>query len=183
MAGACGRRPDPLDQPAPTGLAVEPPSQRPLSDVYPLGLRGEPPADTTVMVAADSARVIDVFHIPPDHTIFAQLIFAEHGLKAAGGDSMQVSIKARPGIYAVDVATTGTFAKPALLVFHYPVHFEAPASALGRYPTNREFEAALWIGRMDGEGTITFLRSDRPASDKLVAAIDRPGTYIVAAPK
>lgn len=162
--------------------APEPPGSRPLAEVLVPEAWGIPPGDTTATVPADRPRTVLMLHGPPDHAVFAELRLPA-GALAGGTTPATVTLRARPGLYGVEIGGSGTLAAPAVLVFRYPVHFSAPTDALARYGTPTAFEAALWVARVEDDGTVRFLPSTRPAPDNLVATITSFGTYIVAAPR
>lgn len=156
------------------------PSPRAVSEVYVLEADGGPPADTTVTFTAGSARVVVVRHPAPDHAMFAEVAFDSASF-AAGGGEVQVTIRPRPGVYGIDLAS-GSGLRQARVTFKYAVHFLAPADARERYGSDIAFERQLFVGALEGD-RVTFLPSSRPATDNLTATLPGPGSYIVSAPR
>jgi hypothetical protein len=172
--GAASDTPDPL---TPTQVL-------PLSRLYLLEMSGIPAEDTVVTFASNQSRVIILRHGPPDNTVFVELNFPDSAFQVSGApDSVTVVVRPRPGIYAVDIATTVVPSAGATIRFKYPVHFSAPLEALQRYGTVARFERALAICDLVDGTNYALLPSRRPASDNLESALRGPGTYLVAAPR
>jgi hypothetical protein len=145
---------------------------------------GVPPEDTVVTFRAGEPRTIVLRHAPPDNTVFVELVFPAKAFGDSGrSDSVRVTVHPRPGLYAVDVASSMLPAPGAVIRFKYPVHFSAPLGALTRYGSATRYERQLTIAALVDSTNYALLRSTRPASDNLAAPLDRPGTYLVAAPR
>lgn len=160
----------------------------PPSQLFPLEASGIPPEDTIVTFQIGQPRSIVLRHGAPDNTVFVELTFPDSAFalpkdSLAPRDSVTVVVRPRPGLYAVDIATTIMPQRGATIRFRYPVHFAAPNAALERYGTRGRYERALAIGTLLDGTNYGLLPSDRPASDNLRAAITGPGTYLVAAPR
>lgn len=122
-------------------------------------------------------------HGPPENMVFARLTFTA----AAFGDSgqtVQVDVHPRPGLYGLDVTTSLPLRDGGgTVVFEYARYFSAPARARQVYGSDAAFERALAVGRRLPDGQIELLPSFRPAADNLGAALPAPGSYLVAAPQ
>lgn len=177
---ACGGPPvvAPEARPAPLTARVLPASQ-----VYVLETSGAPPLDTTATFRAGLARTVIVRHGPPDNLVFAELFFPAGAFRAPPGSQVRVTVRPRPGIYGVDVATDVPMGSGAQLRFKYPRFFSAPAAASQAYGGDVEFERALQIGRLLPDGSIALQPSIRPASDNLQSALPGAGSYLVLAPR
>jgi len=133
-------------------------------------------------IGAKAGRVIILRHGPPDNTVFAQLAVAADTV-AGDRDSLELTIRPRPGVYGVDIEVARPLTPGTTLTFKYPVHFASPSAARDRYSNRAVFERALGIGQVRSDGRIVFLPSTQPASDNLSAEIPGPGRYLVAAPR
>ncbi len=153
-----------------------------LSQVYLLQKSEPPVADTTVRVRRGVARVIMLRHAAPDYLTFAELRLPAAAFDTTGGDSVDVAIRPRPGVYGVDL-TTSAVLKSATLTFKYAVHFKAPDEARAALGSDVAFERVLAIGKLGPGETIAFQRSYRPAADNLSTELTAAGSYIVGAPK
>ena len=179
--GGVSGAPTPKDVAKPT--VVLPPDQ-----VLTLEASGIPPEDTVITFQTGQPRSIILRHGEPDNTVFVELTFPDSAFAVpkdslAPRDSVTVVVRPRPGLYAVDIASTIMPQRGATIRFKYPVHFAAPNEAIVRYGTRGRYERALMIGTIVDGTNYGMLPSDRPASDNLRAAITGPGTYIVAAPR
>lgn len=178
---ACGR---PSAQPAPVAGPAGTTRVLPLDRLYVLEMTGIPPEDTVVTFAAGTPRVIVLRHGVPDNTVFVELTFPDSAFRRDGGpDSVTVVVRPRPGLYALDLATTVVPRPGATIRFKYPIHFAAPLAALARYGSRARYERALAIGTLIDGTNYALLASTRPASDNLQAALPGPGTFVVAAPR
>ena len=175
---ACGGRrgAEPVPQPGETGTRL---GVMPVDQVFIVEVSGAPPGDTVVTTPAGIPRTVVVRHAFPDQAVFATVAF-DSAAFGAGGD-VTITLAPRPGAYGLDIATDRPFTS-ARLGFHYPVHFLPPAAAMERYGSAIGVEQAAAIGRLAG-GQVTFLQSQRPATDVLTTEITEPGTYVVAAPR
>jgi hypothetical protein len=178
LAVACGGRAATAGpKPGPAGVI----RVVPLDAAIVLETAGPPPADTSVTFTAGVFRTIILRHGPPDNLVFAELEFPPKAFAADSGRSVTVGVHPRPGIYGVDVTTSLPLATGASLTFEYARYFSAPARARAAYGTDVLYERALAIGKLQPGGQIGVLRSTRPASDNLRAALPGPGSYLVAA--
>lgn len=150
----------------------------PRDRLWELGHGGDQPADTTHRFAAATGRVIVLRHPAPDHSVFALLTVPAR----EGADSLTVRLTPVRDRYAITIAGDA-LPRGTTLTFSYAIHFAPPAGASARYPTALRLERALAIGRLEGDGRVQLLASERPASDVLRAALTGPGTYLVAAPR
>lgn len=156
------------------------PGPRAIGEVYVLEADGGPPGDTTVTFIAGTPRVVVVRHPAPDHAMFAEVAFDSASF-ASGGGEVQVTIRPRPGVYGIDLASQSGL-RQARVTFKYAVHFLAPADARARYGSDIAFERQLFVGALQGN-QVTFLPSARPATDNLAATLPGPGSYVVCAPR
>ena len=163
---AAGTSPEPVTVPA-----------RPLAEVFVLEAAGGQPDDTTLHLIAGDHRVIVLRRSAPDFGLFARI---EAGSDSSGSG---LTIRPRPGEYALELTVQGALAKQGSILFSYGSHFVAPAGARERYGSDIHFERALAIGRLDAKGEVIFLPTSRPGSDMLSAPLDGPGRYLVAAPR
>ena len=153
-----------------------------LSQVYLLQVSGPPVADTTVRVRRGARRVILLRHAAPDNLTFAELMIPAAAFDTTGGDSVDLAIQVRPGVYGIDLRTSAPL-KSAILTFKYAVHFRALDEARARFGSDIAFERVLAIGKLGPGETIVFQRSSRPAADNLSATLAGAGSYVVGAPK
>lgn len=176
----CGGSAQPATAPDPRIPKVVLPTSR----LFVLEMSGIPPEDSIVTFAVTQPRVIILRHGAPDNTVFAELTFPDSVFWSEGGpDSVTVVVRARPGIYAMDLAMTVIPNRGALIKFKYPVHFSAPREAVERYGSPGRFEQALSVGMLADGTNYALLPSLRPASDNLESALPGPGTYVVTAPR
>jgi hypothetical protein len=177
---SCGaRQPVASDSP----VATTAPRVLPFARVIVLETSGPPPSDTSVTFPTGSPRAIILRHGPPENIVFARLMFTA----AAFGDSgqtVQVDVHPRPGIYGLDVTTSRPMRQgTGTVVFEYARYFSAPARARQVYGNDLAFERALAVGRLLPDGQIELLPSFQPAADNLGANLPAPGSYLVAAPQ
>ena len=154
-----------------------------LQQAYLLESWGAPAEDTTVAFSASEGRVIVMRRGSPDNNLFARISFPPGSVQPAGGDSAVVSIRPRPGLYGIDLVTNATIGDGAEITFSYAIHFVAPAGARDTYGSEYRFERFLGVARLEGDSTLVFADSRRPASDVLAAPLPGPGRYLVAAPR
>ncbi len=170
-AGGGGAAPD----------ATSPPV--PIASVFVLEATGAIPDDTSVAVGAGASRVIELRRSGPDYGLFARLIIPPPDSGSAPGGPLQVTLRPRPGLYAIDLEIEGRIAPGAVIEFSYGMHFVAPAGARERYGGDLEFARALLVARQEGDSQVVFLPTRRPGSDMVRAPIERSGRYLVAAPR
>ena len=179
VCGCGGRRPAPATdvQPAPTA-----PRTLPMARLFQLETAGPPPGDTSLSFVTGTPRVVVLYHAG-ESIVFAQLSFAA----AAFGDSgqtVQVTVRPRPGIYGLDFTTSLPFrAGQAEITFAYGRYFSAPARARQVYGSDVAFERALAVGQLLGDGQVSLLPTSRPAPDNLHAALPISGSYVIAGPQ
>jgi hypothetical protein len=182
MAGvtwSCGRRP-PIEPPGP---AAPPAASRivPLARAIVLETSGPPPSDTAVSFIAGRPHTIVLRHGPPENIVFARVDFTATAF-ADSGQSVNVEVHPRPGVYGLDLTTSLPLrAGGATLVFEFARFFSAPTRARQVYGSDIAFERALAVGRLLPENQIELLPSSRPAPDNLSAAMPAAGSYLVAA--
>jgi hypothetical protein len=148
--------------------------------VFILEVGGTPPTDTVVRLAPGERRAIVLRHGPPDQAAFAVVEFGDSAF--ADGDSIEVTIRPRPGVFGLDISSSRAF-REGTVTFKFARHFAAPLAARERYGSDELFERQLAVGRLPGDGRIILLPTRRPASDNVSAALDGPGAYVVAGPK
>lgn len=166
----------------PTATPKSPPL--PMSQVFVLESWGAPAEDTVVRFPGDQPRIILLRRGSPDNNIYARLTFPAGSLvPREPGDSVTLVLNTPPGLYGLDLATSDQFRAGALLTFSYGIHFVAPAGARVAYGTDYRFERFLAVGQVEGDSTVVFLDSWRPASDMLTAPITGEGQYLIAAPR
>jgi hypothetical protein len=144
---------------------------------------GPPASDTSVTFAAGQERTIVLRHGPPENIVFARLTFLADAF-ADSGQTVQVDLHPRPGVYGLDLTTSQPFKdKGASLTFEYARFFSAPARARQVYGSDIAFEQALAIGRLLPDANIELVPPFRPGADNLGGELPAPGSYIVAAPQ
>lgn len=157
---------------------------RALAQVFVLEAGGAQPDDTTLTLTPGLARVIVVRRSAPDFGLFARIELPDSQLKAPSGAALaELTIRPRPGEYALDLTVQGNLGAGATILFSYGSHFVAPAGARERYGSDIYFERQLAIGRLTENGQVIFLPTTRPGSDMLSAPLSGPGRYLVAAPR
>lgn len=176
---ACGGRQPSAPEPQAGPVA---PRVLPLSRVFVLETSGPPPSDTSVTFTTGSHRMIVLYH-SGENIAFARLTF-EATAFGDSGQTVQVDVRPRPGIYGLDVASSLPFrGGGAAVTFVYGRYFTAPARARQVYGSDVAFERALAVGRLLSDSQVELLPSTRPAADNLSASLPAPGSYIVAAPQ
>ena len=156
----------------------------PLAQAFILEASGAAPEDTVVEIHRTSRRVIVLRRSAPDFGLFATLEFGVASDTAARtGTPARVQVTPNPGLYSLDLGIEGAVSDSATITFSYGAHFVAPAGARERYGSNLDFEKALAIGRVGGDGIVVFLPTSRPGSDMVRAPLQGPGRYLVAAPR
>lgn len=148
-----------------------------------LGTSGPTPHDTAVTFPAGEARTILFPHASADNLLFAKFDFPPSAFAADTGRDVTVRLRARPGVYGVDVETSAALGAGATVTFHYPRYFSMPDAAHGVYGSDAAFERALAVARLGNDSMLVFLPSTRPAADNLQAPLGDAGTYFVAAPR
>lgn len=178
--GACGgRRPVPATevQPAPTA-----PRTLPMARLFQLETGGPPPGDTSLTIISGTPRMVVLYHAG-ESIVFARLSF-EAAAFGDSGQTVQVNVRPRPGIYGLDLATSVPFrAGQADLTFVYGRYFSAPARARQVYGSDAAFERALAVGQLLNDGQVSLLPTSRPAPDNVHAALPISSSYVVAAPQ
>jgi hypothetical protein len=178
LTGCGGRQPRAAD-PAATLTA---PRVLPLAHAVVLETSGPPPSDTTVTFRSGEPRSIVLRHGPPENIMFASLTFNAHAF-ADSGQSVQVDVHPRPGVYGLDFTTSSPLRpRAATLTFGYARFFSAPVRARQVYGSDVAYERALAIGRLLPP-QVELLPSSRPAADHIAAALPGAGSYLVAAPQ
>lgn len=174
---ACGGRAT-----APDKSKVGPEAVRlvPAGQAIVLETAGPPLRDTTVSFTAGQPRTIILRHGPPENLVFAEMIFPSAAF-ADSGRTVEVELKPRPGLYAMDVRISLPLRERASLVFKYGRYFLAPAKARTLFGGDVALERALAIGQLLPDGQLALLPSTRPAADNLQAAVSAGGSYFVAA--
>ena len=152
----------------------------PADSVYVLEAGGTPPSDTVVRFAPGQRRAVVLRHGAPDQAAFAIVEFGDSAF--TGDDSVQVTLRPRPGVYGLDIASDRPF-RDGVITFKYARHFAAPVAARARYGNDVGFERQLAVGRLPGDGSIRLLPTRRPTSDNVSAELDGPGSYVVAGAK
>jgi hypothetical protein len=165
------------------GPAPEPvPAPRALTEVFLLEAAGAIPDDTTISIDADAGRVVELRRPGPDYGLFARLVIPPPDSGAARGP-LQLTLRPRPGLYAVDLDVQGTLGEGASIEFSYGMHFVAPAGARERYGGDLLFERELHLGRLEDSTRVVFLPTNRPGSDMVAGPVAGPGRFLVAAPR
>ncbi len=159
-----------------------PPPTR-IDSIFVLESSGVEPEDTVVKMAVAKGRVILVRRGPPDNSLFARIDVPAIAAVSAGADSLEITIRPRPGRYGVDLDFKGDSASRIALTFSYALSFVAPAGARARYGSDLGFEKVLLIARLESSGRVTFLPTTSSGADLVTATLPGPGRYIVAAPR
>jgi hypothetical protein len=149
--------------------------------VFVLETSGPPPPDTSVTFTTGSQRIIVIYH-SGENIAFARVSF-EASAFGDSGQTVQVDLRPRPGIYGLDLTSSIPFRSAGgAVTFAYGRYFSAPVRARQVYGSDVAFERALAVGRLS-ESQVELFPSTRPAADNLQAAMPAPGSYIVAAPQ
>jgi hypothetical protein len=154
----------------------------PLAQAIVLETAGPPPHDTVVEFVTGERRVVVLRHGPPENIVFAQVDFPA----TAFGDSgrpVRAELRARPGVYGLDLSTSLPLKHEASVSFNYARYFTAPARARELFGADAVFERALAVGQVRNDSLLALLPSTRPASDVLRAGFTAQGRYLVAAAK
>lgn len=181
ILASCGKAAPPEVLPDPTVTPLYPPQA--LREVFVLESWGTPAEDTTVVLRRGEARTILVRRGPPDNNLYARVAFPAGSVAPRQGDSAMVRLRIPPGLYGLDLMTEASLGQPAELTFSYAIHFAAPEGAEAAYGSSLQLERFLGIGRLEGDTTLVFLDTWRPASDVMTARLRGPGRYLVAAPR
>ncbi len=177
LLGCGGGAATPAGGPAPsTAIQVVP-----AAALLRLELAGIPAEDSTVVFKAGRARTVILRHGPPDNAVFLELLFPPSAFDSTRVDSVTLTLQPMPGIYGVLISSSLPPDSGARIRFKYPVHFSAPADAVGVYGSTVRYERALRVARGQTDGSWALLPSSRPASDNLEADFTGSGRYVVAA--
>ncbi len=153
-----------------------------MARLFQLETGGPPPSDTSVTFVTGTPRVVVLYHAG-ESIVFARLSF-EAAAFGDSGQTVQVNVRPRPGIYGLDLATSLPFrVGQADITFVYGRYFSAPARARQVYGGDIAFEKALAVGHLLNDGQVSLLPTSRPAPDNVQAALPIPGSYLVAAPQ
>jgi hypothetical protein len=174
---ACGGAGSGSSAPAPEPALAA----RALTEVFLLEAAGAIPDDTTISIDAGAGRVVELRRPGPDYGLFARLVIPAPDSGVTRGP-LRLSLRPRPGLYAVDLEVQGTLGEGARIEFSYGMHFVAPAGARERYGGDLLFERELRMGRLDST-SVVFLPTNRPGSDMVAGPVEGPGRYLVAAPR
>jgi hypothetical protein len=153
-----------------------------MARLFQLETGGPPPNDTSLTLVSGTPRVVVLYHAG-ESIVFARLSF-ESAAFGDSGQTVQVTVRPRPGIYGLDVATSLPFRGGlAAITFVYGRYFSAPARARQVYGSDVAFERALAVGHLLNDGQVSLLPTSRPAPDNVQAALPIPGSYLLAAPQ
>ena len=158
---------------------VTPRRTLPADSVFILEAGGDPPADTAVRIAPGARRAVVLRHPAPEQAVFAVV---EFGDSASTDGPADLTFHVRPGTFGLDITASGPIGE-GTITFKYARYFVAPKAARERYGSDARFERRLAVGHLRADGKIDLLPTRRPASDNISAALDGPGTYVVAAPQ
>ena len=151
----------------------------PRDEAEPVEVGGIAPDDTVVTIHRGEARIVIMRHGPPDRTEFVELTLPNTVFAKATKDSVQITIKTRPGVYGVELSADADWGPGTQLAFKYAVHFYPPAKALRQYRTLTEVERRLTVARRGENGDLTIYYSSHPAPDVLRALIPGGGSYVM----
>jgi hypothetical protein len=153
-----------------------------MARLFQLETAGPPPGDTSLTFVSGTPRVVVLYHAG-ESIVFARLRF-EAAAFGDSGQTVQVNVRPRPGIYGLDLTTSLPFrAGQAAITFVYDRYFSAPVRARQVYGSDIAFERALVVGQLLTEGQVSLLPTTRPAPDNVHAALPISGSYVVAAPQ
>lgn len=175
---------------AAAGCARQRAAGRPVSDVTPLRTLpadsvlileagGDPPADTVVRIEPGARRAVVLRYPAPEQAVFAVV---EFGDSASTKGPVDLTFHVRPGTFGLDITAGGPIGE-GTITFKYARYFVAPKEARERFGSDTRFERRLAVGHLRADGKIDLLPTRRPAADNITAALDGPGSYVVAAPK
>jgi hypothetical protein len=154
----------------------------PLARTVVLETSGPPPGDTSVTFTTGTPRIIILYHAGESIT-FARLVFGP-GAFGDSGQTVEVDIRPRPGIYGLDLTTSLPLQQNrSSVIFEYARYFSAPARARQIYGSDFAFERALAVGRLLPQNVIELLPTTRPGADDVRAALPATGSYVVASPE
>ncbi|HVX89764.1 MAG TPA: hypothetical protein VG940_12600 [Gemmatimonadales bacterium] len=187
LLAGCGS-PTPVVAPNPDGSAQVPAGPvvvrtAPRGETAPVEVGGIAPNDTVVLVRRGESRVVILRHGPPDRAEFVELTLPATVFARAARDTVQVTIKPRPGVYGVDLSADAEWGPGTQLAFKYAVHFYPPADAVRRYRTLTEIDRRLTVARRERNGDLTLYLSTRPSPDVLRALIPGEGTWVMVVGK
>ncbi|MSR01394.1 MAG: hypothetical protein EXR94_01455 [Gemmatimonadetes bacterium] len=165
---------------SPRDAAPPPPAAAGSSEAFILESGGTSPDDTVVVIPPRRGRIILVRRGAPDNSLFARIAIPPDSART---DSIRITVRPRPGLYGIDLESTGPLPAGMSLTVSYAIHFIAPAGARDRYGSDLGFERALYLAQATADGRIVFLLTSRPGSDLVAATIPGPGRYVVSAPK
>ena len=165
----------------PTGPVVV--RTAPRGETTPVEAGGIAPNDTVVTVRRGESRVVILRHGPPDRAEFVELTLPATVFARAPRDTVRVTIKARPGVYGIELSADAEWGPGTQLAFKYAVHFYPPADAVRRYRTLTEIDRRLTVARREPNGALTLYLSTRPAPDVLRALIPGEGTWVMVVGK
>src|SRR5215210_2480036 len=163
MSGCGGRRPAPVTEVEP---AVTTARTLPMTRLFQLETAGPPPGDTSLTFVTGTPRIVVLYHAG-ESLVFARLRF-EAGAFGDSGQTVQLGVRPRPGIYGLDFTTSLPFrAGQATVSFVYGRYFSAPARARQVYGSDVAFERALAVGQLLTDGQVALLPTSRPAPDNV----------------
>jgi hypothetical protein len=178
--GACGGRRPAVTQNAEP--AVTAPRTLPMARLFQLETGGPPPGDTSLTFVSGMPREMVLYHAG-ESIVFARLRF-EAAAFGDSGQTVQIDVRPRPGVYGLDLTTSLPFrAGQASITFVYGRYFSAPARARQVYGSDVVFERALAVGQLLADGQVSLLPTTRPAPDNVHADLPIPASYVVAAPQ
>jgi hypothetical protein len=153
-----------------------------MARLFQLETGGPPPGDTSLTFVSGTPRVVVLYHAG-ESIVFARLSF-EPAAFGDSGQSVELNVRPRPGIYGLDLTTSVPFRSGQVAItFVYGRYFSAPARARQVYGSDVAFERAVAVGQLLTDGQVLLLPTTRPAPDNLHAALPVPGSYVVAAPQ
>lgn len=187
LISGCGS-PAPVAAPSPDGTVQVPTGPvvvrtAPRGETAPVEVGGIAPNDTVVVLRRGEPRVVILRHGPPDRAEFVELTLPATVFARAPRDTVQLTIKARPGVYGVDLSADADWGPGTQIAFKYAVHFYPPADAVRRYRTLTEIDRRLTVARRERNGDLTLYLSTRPSPDVLRAYIPGEGTYVMVVGK
>lgn len=187
LLAGCGG-PAPVATPNPDGSAQVPTvpvvvRSAPRGETAPVEVGGIAPNDTVVLVRRGESRVVILRHGPPDRAEFVELKLPATVFARAPRDTVRVTIKARPGVYGVELSADADWGPGTEIAFKYAVHFYPPADAVRRYRTLTEIDRRLTVARRERNGDLTLYLSTRPSPDVLRAFIPGEGTWVMVVGK
>ncbi len=162
--------------------------------VLPVQTAAAAPAPATLFVSNGRSTVRNLIHADAFSTQYARLLFPAgslaslNGQPLGSGDSVLVTVQARPGQYGITISPRGLSLSAGSLptvVFSFGRYGDfTVAGSSTRYASAQEYATALDVWReVTADGWSMATGSRTAGTDAVEAQIEAPGDYAVAAPR